>query len=333
MVLSPVPAGSARFESRTSNVDLPVHVVSPQENAATGLQRTFTAGARHAYRVRLTVRSEVEGQRPVKIGARTYVEPFARSAEAQLEWTAVRTVVSVNGGAAAIEETLSGFSGIQMTALPKTAPEAASEARDDDSRKLREALESSLRAWLDAAPRTLTYQEDARGGIIGLAPAAGLSFDETAPPLAALWLLRALRPAATIPPRALRTGDRWQEPRRIDFSNWTNEAALETGEWLDGPRTAEPSVRLHITQQLTGNVLPEATPNAPGKAPARAAELAEARFHAESLATLSLADARVMAATRSATRETSWLVSAPGLEENARFRGRLTLQVHIEEVR
>jgi hypothetical protein len=84
-------------------------------------------------------------------------------------------------------------------------------------------------------------------------------------------------------------------------------------------------VRVHIVQQITGRV-------ASGRdMPAEGA--AEGRFHAESLATISLVDGHLTAATRSAVREISWTVPAPGLAEPPRFGGRLSVEIQIEELR
>ena len=121
------------------------------------LQRTFVPGAAHTYRVRLVVRTEVEGQRPVKIGAQTYAEPFSRAAEAEVAWLATRRVVSVTPeGTANIEETLDRFSNV----LAKPTPEED----DEEARKLADALGDALRRWVNAgntspAPRTLSYVE------------------------------------------------------------------------------------------------------------------------------------------------------------------------------
>jgi hypothetical protein len=287
------------------------------------LQRTFAAGATCQYRVRLVVRTEVEGQRPVKIGVQTYAEPFSRAAEAQLEWQATRRVVSLNAdGTANIEETLSQFSSVQATPTP--------EEDDPEAQKLADALGEALRRWVGsgnagAGPRILSYVESRAGGLSALRPDAVPFLDEAPPLLLTPWLLRALRPAATLPAQPIRFDQRWQEPRAVELQNWRNAQGVESGEWLPALESPESAVRLHVVQQIAGGVA--AGPDKPQEG------TAEGRFHGESLVTLSLMDAHVMTATRSAVREITWTLPAPGLPEAPRFRGRMTVQVEIYEVR
>lgn len=287
------------------------------------LQRTFVPGATHTFRVRLVVRTELEGQRPVKIGAQTYAEPFSRSAEAELAWQATRRVVSLNSdGSANIEETLGQFSNVLATPHP--------EEDDEPAQKLADALGEALRRWVNACnagagSRTLSYVESPAGAFSMLKPDAALFLDEAPPLLLTPWLLRALRPAASLPPQPVRFGERWQEPRAVELPHWTNAQGSESGEWLKSPQAPESSVRLHIVQQISGRVA--SGPDLP------AAGAAEGRFHGESLATISLMDGHLSAATRSAVREITWTVPAPGLPEAPRFRGRLTVEIQIEELR
>jgi hypothetical protein len=208
------------------------------------LQRTFVPGATHTFRVRLVVRTELEGQRPVKIGAQTYAEPFSRSAEAELAWQATRRVVSLNSdGSANIEETLGQFSNVLATPHP--------EEDDEPAQKLADALGEALRRWVNACnagagSRTLSYVESPAGAFSMLKPDAALFLDEAPPLLLTPWLLRALRPAASLPPQPVRFGERWQEPRAVELPHWTNAQGSESGEWLKSPQAPESSVRLHI---------------------------------------------------------------------------------------
>jgi hypothetical protein len=277
------------------------------------LERTFSVGAAHTYRVRLTLRSEVEGQRPVPIGAKTYVEPFSRSAEVTLSWRAMSRVTSIaDDGTAALEEALDEFD----------APHFRSEPADDDAKKLLAALADTLAPW--SVPRTLRYRETSAGQLIALPPEGVPALGENAPPLLTLWLLRALRPAVTLPGKPIIFGERWQEPRAAKLENWSDIRGIESGEWFDASGSVEPAVRLHVVQQISGVVaagadLPEAG-------------VAQARFHAESLTTLALLEGRVLAAERSALREISRTLEAvPGLPDPQRFRARLSVQVQIED--
>jgi hypothetical protein len=277
------------------------------------LERSFSVGAAHVYRVRLTLRSELAGQRPVSTGTQAYVEPFSRSAEVTLSWRATSRVTAVaEDGAALLEEVLDEFDAAQFRVVPD----------DDDVRKMSAALAEAVRPW--TVPRTLRYRETPAGQLIAL-PSEGVpALGENAPPLLTLWLLRALRPAVTLPGKPIVFGERWQEPRSARLDNWSNVRGIESGEWLDASGSVEPSVRLHIVQQISGGVA------AGGDMPDAGA--AQALFHAESLTTLALLDGRVFSAERSAVREISRTLDAvPGLPDPPRFRARLSVQVQIED--
>jgi hypothetical protein len=278
------------------------------------LERSFSVGAPHVYRVRLTLRSELEGQRPVPSGDKTYAEAFSRSAEVTLSWRATSRVTSVaDDGAAQIEESLDEFDAPQFRVEP---------ANDDDAKKLSAALADVVGQW--NAPRTLRYRETPAGQLSALPPEGVPVLGENAPPLLTLWLLRALRPAVTLPGNPIVFGERWEQPRTAKLDNWTNIRGIESGEWLDAQGGAEPAVRLHVVQQISGTVATGADVPAAGAA--------QARFHAESLTTLALLDGRVLAADRSAVREISRTLDAvPGLSEPPRFRARLSVQVQIED--
>ena len=276
-------------------------------------ERSFSIGAAHVYRVRLTLRSELEGQRPLPIGSKTYVEPFSRSAEVILSWRATSRVTAVTeDGAAAIEEVLDEFD----------APQLHVEPADDEARKISAALAEAVQPW--TVLRTLRYRETPAGQLMALPPEGVPALGENAPPLLTLWLLRALRPAVTLPGKPIVFGERWQEPRAAKLANWSNVRGIESGEWLDASGAAEPAVRLHIVQQISGEVAAGADMPEAG--------VAQARFHAESLTTLALLDGRVLSAERSAVREISrTLEGVPGLPDPQRFRARLSVQVQIED--
>ncbi len=277
------------------------------------LDRSFSVGAPHVYRVRLTVRSDLEGQRPVTMGAKTYIEPFSRLAEVTLSWRATSRVASVaEDGAAAVEEVLSEFD----------APQFRVEPAGDDAQKLSAALAEAVQRW--TVPRTLHYRETPAGQLLALPPEGVPALGENTPPLLTLWLLRALRPTVTLPGKQIIFGERWQEPRSAKLDNWTNVRGIESGEWLDATGSGEPAVRLHIVQQISGVVAAGADMPEAGDA--------QARFHAESLTTLALLDGRVLSAERSAMREISRTLDAvPGLPDPPRFRVRLSVQVQIED--
>ncbi len=277
------------------------------------LERSFSVGAPHVYRVRLTLRSELEGQRAVSTGASAYAEHFSRSAEVTLSWRATSRVTAVaEDGAAQIEEALAEFDVGQFRADPAT---------DDEAKKLSAALADVAQRW--SVPRTLHYRETPAGQLSTLPPEGVPALGEEAPPLLTLWLLRALRPAVTLPGKPIVFGERWEQPRSAKLDNWMNVRGIESGEWLDAGG-AEPAVRLHVVQQISGSVA--------SGADRPEASAAQASFHAESLTTLALLDGRVLAADRSAVREiVRTLDAVPGLTEPPRFRARLSVQVQIED--
>jgi len=277
------------------------------------LERSFSVGAAHAYRVRLTLRSELAGQRPVSTGTQAYVEPFSRSAEVTLSWRATSRVTAVaEDGTALLEEVLDDFDAAQFRVVPD----------DDDARKMSAALADAVKNW--SVLRTLRYRETPAGQFSALPPEGVPALGENAPPLLTLWLLRALRPAVTLPGRPIVFGERWQEPRAAKLDNWANVHGIESGEWLEAAGFVEPAVRLHIVQQISGSVAAGAEMPEAGAA--------QARFHAESLTTLALLDGRLLAAERSAVREISRTLDAvPGLSDPPRFRARLSVQVQIED--
>jgi hypothetical protein len=284
------------------------------------LERAFVAGDARRYRVELVVRTELEGQQPVRIGVKGYAEPFARFAEARLVWRVARRIVSVEPGGAQIEETLEDF---------RRAGMRVSGEADPEWRKVSTALEEGLRKW--AEPRALRYRETPAGSASSVPAEGAPALGEGVPLLVTLWLLRALRPAVALPARPIRFGERWQEPRAVELPGWNETQGQESGEWLAVPDFAEPAARLHVVQQISGNTDAASQPLA-GGANAPVVESVAGRFHGESLATISLTDGRLIAATRSASRETVWTLARPaGFEQPPRFRGRLSVQVRIEE--
>lgn len=281
-------------------------------------ERTFAAGDVRQYRIELSVRSELEGDATNKIGAKTYISPFSRGAEETITWRAVRRIVAIDSdGAAEVEEALDNFQAGEV----KTFGTAG-----EDTGKVARALEATLARWAEAGMRTLRYYEGRNGELRSVAPESGPSLGEAAPPILTLWILRALRPAAALPVRPIVFGDRWQEPRVVKLSPWTDARAQESGEWVAVPETAavEPSARLLTVQQVLGTVTSGSEKPPEGTA--------QARFHGESLATLSLSDGHILEAMRSATREISWtLAPIAGLAKAPEFRARLAVQIEIEE--
>ncbi len=296
----------------------------PAQDAAP-LRRAFTPGDVQHYRVELTLRSEVDGQRPRQLGQQTFAEPFADAAETSLSWEVTRLVVSVEpDGSAQIEEALHDFSTL-----------LAANSRDGEPSPAQPLIDALLE-WTRHIQSPLRYRETPNGQLQGLGDDAGPAFD-TGPPVITLWLRRALRPSLTLPARPAREGDHWQAPRAVRLPPWTDAQGTESGEWFAGPlpeRSVVKLIQLHTVQQISGTA-PADAQTGEGKLPA-----GKARFHAESLAAVVHSGAplyggygALYSATRSASREISRVVEGvSGLVEAPVFRARLTVQVRISVV-
>jgi len=303
---------------------------SAQASQAKPLRRSFRAGDESRYRLRLTVRSELEGPETLKIGSVTYVKTVQRSAEARLAWTVSERVVTVApDGTAHIREELGAFFQATHSQQP--------DADDADAAKLTASLVRTLSDWANS--RALEFRVAANGSTSELAPDGAPKFDESPPPLLTLWLVHALRPQATLPEHPVRAGDSWQEPRRVHVAGWMGVRAGETGEWLEAPAADRAALRLHVVQEISGRVLDTPAGAAPRSrekdeddpdAPPPASNKTE-RFFAESLSTIALDDGRVLAASRSARKEIiQVLPPVEGMPQPPRFRATLSVQVEIE---
>ena len=284
------------------------------------LERQFVTGESASYRIQLKVRIEIEGQQTSTIGAKTYVQPVTRRAEAEISWIATRKILSVDPqGSAEVEEALSD---IDRTSL-KDSGETGSVALQEALREPMLRWPRSYRGWPSAAPLVLRYHETRFGQLQGLRPEGVPPLDEAPTRLVSLWLLRALRPTCPLPDRPIRLGEPWQEPRAAQLENWDDVRAAESGAWLEMQASAVPALRLHTTQQISGRVT-----SGSEKPPEGAAQ---GNFHGESLSTVSLEDGRLLAATRSASRTITWMLEpVEGLPERPQFRGRLSVEVQIQ---
>lgn len=289
--------------------------VAAVQGPAKPTEHTFKVGSGQAFRVDLSVRSEVEGQKTETVGAKTYVQPVSEWVEQKLEWQAQRRVVSVAAdGMGEIEEALSNFSDSQTSS--DDSPE---------SRKLLDALAAAVKPW--ELPRSLRYRETSEGNISGLGVEAAPQIDEGAPRILTAWLVRALRPTAVIPAHPISVGEPWQEPRAVHFAEWKDTSGSESGEWLSDTAElrsrGEPSIQLHATQEISGTIIGGSEKPAEGTA--------TANFHGESLSRLALEDMRLLDATRSAVREVVWtLAPVAGLPTPPQFRGRLLVEIRIQ---
>ncbi len=283
------------------------------------LEQSLAAGTTSRFRIQLTVHTEVRGEETEQIGVKTYVKPFVHAAEAGLSWTAAHHVVSVDAaGSGEIEETLGGFEEFGADAL----------AADQDSARhggLLAALRGMLASW--KKDRVLRYRE-ARNGQVSALTAGGVPpLGEDNPAVLALWLLRALRPAVALPAKPVRIGDHWEEPRSANLPPWQDVKASESGEWLEAGAGGQLAATLHVVQQIRG-----ASPR-PGAGEGPAEGQGEAAFFAESLSNVSLLDAGLLSATRSASREILWtLAPVEGLPHPPQFRAKLSATVTIRRL-
>jgi hypothetical protein len=277
------------------------------------LQRGFTAGSAARYRVRLTVRTSLAGERAVERGGQGYVSPFEHAASGELAWVAEERVAAVSrDGTAEIEETLENFT-----------PISGQQPAGPEAQKLAEAIRGSLERWSQPGRIVLRYRVSRQGELLGLGPTGVPLLGEANPPLVTLWLLHALRPETPLPGRPLRVGERWTEPHAVRLEEWSGVRAWESGEWLAPLDPSEAAARLLVSQQIIAEVTAgrEKPPEGAGAA----------RFSSDSLATVSLDDASVLEAARTAVREISWTLNpVAGLPRRPEFRLTLAAEVRIE---
>jgi hypothetical protein len=287
-------------------------LIRPQSQPS---HHTFKQKNIASFRIGLRIRTEIEGQKPNPIGAKTFLQPISTWLEQNISWQATRTTAAVNSdGSAEIEEKLSDFSAATTTS-----------DQSSETKMLQSDIESALNKWL--APKILQYRETQSGQISKLTAESAPPVDESSPRILTAWLLRALRPTGALPARALNLGEHWQEPRVVQFAEWTATTGSEAGEWIAPPAGVrphgEPAIKLQTIQEITGTVTGGAEKPAEGSA--------TAHFHSESLSTLAFDDLRLMSASRSATRDILWtLAPVEGLEKPPQYRGRLFVEISIQ---
>jgi hypothetical protein len=294
------------------------------------LTRTFSAGESRQYRIQLVVRTDVGGSHAEKVGTKAYLRPFDESAEQTMQWRAtIRVTRILRDGSAQMGEGDDGFSVLETHALGRL-PHAAT---------LQDSLRATLGRWMPSSGRTLTcsYSEARSGGPSQVPPNCGPALQEDSPALLTRWLLLAIRPAVALPVRPIELGATWTDPRAVQLPGWSAIEASEENSWLapDENAATEPAVQLLTVQQIAGNVAsPE---NSAGKSPVNSPAKsnpadAHAAFHAESLATVSLQGGAVLAASRSGSRELSWVPAlAKGAGQPPHFHARLAAEITIEE--
>jgi hypothetical protein len=301
---------------------------APAQQAEPPLLRTFKAGDVQRYRVELTVRSEVSGQRPRQVGRQTFAEPFTDTITTMTHWKVTRRVVAVDpDGSAEMEETLHDFSEVTRSYVQSDQPD-----QDAPATKALSSWELSLRG-------PLRYRESRSGQLLGLSENAGPVLDD-APPVLTLWLRRALRPTAALPARAPRVGDRWQEPRTVRLPPWTDTQGTESGTWSSGglSESAVSLLDLLVVQEISGNVPSAGIQASAGTSPTQTTSRpGRARFHAEALSSLVHAGSplyggygALYSSQRAAIREVSREVAnVPNMTGPVVFAARIGVQVRI----
>jgi hypothetical protein len=286
-----------------------------QEKALT---RSFRAGSVEAYRVEMTLHAEVHRVSLETTGEKTYVKPVTQAGDARLEWAVTREIGSVaEDGTAWISESIK----------PMEACCGESSASGQNDAALRKAIDDFCAQRGGA--RTLNYHEETNGLIRDLPPEAAVYLGEKPPLLLTLWLRRAVRPSVILPTEPLVLGSESRHTTSPAIRSMLPGATgSETTEWLEA--SDDPSAAtLHVVQELTWVTGAKRGSSAPHEHDTEAKE----SFFADSLTTLSLLDGSVMNATRSATRETRWILEpVKGLAQPPEFRIKLTVTVTLRKL-
>jgi hypothetical protein len=287
---------------------------------ATPLERTFRPHEEREYGIQLKVRNQMTDGAIETHAARLPSDRAARAADVWVSWQVVEQIASVDAeGTAEVRETLWHFK-------IEPAPDGDRDASDLQDMSLQRALRAKLEAWVAPAERALHYRETRSGQLLGLDVSSAPDLVEGAPPpVVTEWFVEALRSAVALPQGPIKFGGQWRQPLQIAWKGWSDIQAFESGEWLKPADTdSHNAISLLTSKQITARV--NATAGTP------AAGTAEATFHAESLATLSLWDGHTISATRSAVRDTAgWLVSVAGTEHPEVVHQRMVVQVEIRE--
>jgi len=283
------------------------------------LARHFVAGTEERYQVSLEVKTETRSVSTETLDGTTYVTPRLTSAGLQLRWRALRRILSVQvDGLAQIEE--------QLSPIGEACAESVVENADADPAMKKSLSNFCLDWWKES---TANYFESPRGNQKESTPQAALTLGESAPPLLALWLRRAARPSVILPDIPLEAGASKQKDLHRPGQLMQDARGSESTEWLEAPGET-PAATLHVVQQLSWKSSPSA--DQPGQSAAPFPTPVET-FFADSLTTLSLLDASVLRASRTASRTTAHPVDpVPGLPSPPDFSSKLALTITIERL-
>ena len=288
----------------------PFHALLAQEKP---LVRTFASGSEERYQITAAIRIETHGISTEKIGEKTYVNPFTHEATGQLSWRSVRKTNSVApDGAAAIEESLD-----QFHANCSQPPEGVTA-----DVALQNSVQELCAHWQNLSH--MTYQEGSYGQFRGIPDAANQLAGPDSP-FVSLWLRRALRPSVVLPKTPIHFGSPTSHLLGVSASESGKPTGSETVEWMEG-RADPPSVILHVTQNLSWK---EESRHSVSQS-SSTLPLAKITFYADALNTISLLDASLLTASRSASYETRQILDpVPGLPEAPEFGSKLTITVTI----
>ena len=272
----------------------------------------------------LNVKVESHSVTTETVAAQTYVTPVLHTAELNLRWRSVRSILAVNGdGSAAIQETLTP-AGPQCEEVPQP--------RDQTDPALQLSLKKFCTLWLKM--ETIGYTESDRGVLRTATSSASENalppLAETAPQLLSLWLKRAVRPSVILPQLQFEIGATSRQSFHPAANILKNARGSETAEWIDA-QGETPAVTLHVVQQLLWNA-----PTASETANSEAMQLHTQRdesFFTDSLSTLSVLDGSLLRANRSASRTSTRHVDpVAGLSQPPDFSSKLTLALTIERL-
>ena len=288
----------------------PFHTLLAQEKP---LVRTFASGSEERYQVTAAIRIEMHGVSTEKIGEKTYVNPFTHEAAGQLSWRSLRRISSIApDNTATIEESLDEFhASCSQPAEGATADVA-----------LQNSVQELCARWQNLS--RMTYQEENHGQFHGLPDAANQLAGPDSP-FVSLWLRRALRPSVVLPNTPIHFGSPTSHLSGVSAAESGKPAGSETVEWMEG-RADPSSIILHVTQNLSWI---EKSRHSASQSNSTLPP-AKITFYADALNTVSLLDASLLIASRSASYETRQILDpVPGLPDPPEFGSKLTITVTI----
>lgn len=266
----------------------------------------------HASRYALTVRVrlETEAAQVVPIGAKQYVQPARATIEVR-----ARFLINQKLWASAQGDN-------RVVKVEQVAAEAAVASRDDEAtHTLRAALDRVVSSWKKFDGDVYQSHRPARTQAWPLS--LGLGLEEDSPAYLTAWLEEAVQtvPLANVPAseRAWSRAQAELEALERKFAQEPSQTATFRG---------EPANIFLATASLSSRRPVAALAPALREQGVRE----ELSFHAEEHDVVSAEDGRLLRATRSASRETRWILPVKSEGRLPSFRARLSSTVAIEEL-